>query len=807
MKTRIIKFGGSSLGNPECIRRALSIIEASYSAEKRLITVVSALGGVTNTLIDLCALAKSANPTYKGILNDVISRHEQIVFDLVATEHRKTALKSLSDIFHELRDTLDGMYLLREETARTRDLVMSCGERASSVLIASALQSRNIEFSPCDSRDFILTDGKHGEARVDFEQSEMLINEYFNEHAGNYICTGFIASAKNGETTTLGRSGSDYTASILASALNAEEIVIWTDVPGVMTADPRITPDAFAIPNISYEDASELSHFGARVIFPPTMIPAMKKNIPIRIKNSFEPEKEGSLISSQATDADFHATGIASIDKVALLRIQGSGMVGVRGISARLFDCLAVHEINIILITQASSEHSICFAIDAHKAEAAVKAINQAFQLEIEAGFIDSVTPEEKTAIIAVVGDKMRHKPGISAEVFSALGRQKINVKAISQGSSERNISIVIDAIDTVRAINALHRALFPIKEKTAVYCIGSGLVASAFIDLLKDSTLQLNGVTNSRKMLLRASGLNTERVLNALDEKGKTANIDDFITAIKNDPTRSKVCLDCTASADIAMRYRDIFSAGASLVTPNKIANTRNMDYYKELKSIAHENGVKFRYEATVGAGLPVISTLQSMLETGDKINKIEAILSGTLSYLFNTFSLDSTFSKTVLFAKEQGFTEPDPREDLGGMDVARKALILAREIGCEPEMSDSIPEPLISEACSKAKNVDEAMILLAADDEKWEKRLQGLKKEKKVLRYIAEITTKGIKIALREIAAEHPFYHLSGPDNIVAIYSDRYPINPLVIKGAGAGAVVTASGMMGDVIRVVHD
>lgn len=807
MKTKVIKFGGSSLENTECILRALDIIKSNMSEDKRLLTVVSALGGVTNSLIELCRLARSGDSLYKGILNDLISRHEQIVFELITSDYRKEALHLLSLIFHELRDTLNGMYLLREETPRTRDLIMSCGERAAAILVSVALNSKDMESSVCDTREIIISDNKYGEARVNFVQSEQKIKDYFNEHAGNYICTGFIASTKDGETTTLGRSGSDYTASILASSLQAEEIVIWTDVPGVMTADPRVTPDAFAIPSISYEDASELSHFGARVIFPPTMIPAMQKNIPIWIRNSFDPEAPGTLISNKGTEADFHATGIASINNVALLRMQGSGMVGVRGISARLFDCLAQHEINIILITQASSEHSICFAIDAHKADSAIEAIHETFQLEIEAGMIDHIIPEKNTAIIAVVGDKMRHKPGISAEIFSALGRQRINVKAISQGSSERNISTVIDAADTGRAINALHRALFPINEKTAIYCIGSGLVATAFIGLLNDSSLQLNGVTNSRKMLLRASGLNTEKALISLEEKGKTADIDLFIKAMKDDPTRSKICLDCTASPIIASKYHDILSAGVSLVTPNKIANTRSIDYYTSLKNAAIENNSKYRYEATVGAGLPVISTLQSMLETGDKVNKIEAILSGTLSYLFNTFSLESTFSETVLFAKEQGFTEPDPREDLGGMDVARKALILAREIGCDLEMSDSCPEPLISEACQKAKSVDEAMKLLADEDELWTKRLERLNKEGKVLRYIAEISPKGIKIALREIDAKHPFYHLSGPDNVVAIYSVRYPINPLVIKGAGAGAIVTASGMMGDVLRITNE
>ena len=806
MNKIVLKFGGSSLADVDCIRRALDIIEKKKGSAQ-VLCVVSALGGVTDMLIELCERARTGDPNYKGMLNDLIARHEQIVFSLVGTDLRKQTLHDMSAVFHELRDTLNGLFLLREETLRTRDLIMSTGERLSAMLISAALASQGNTCSVCDTRELIFTNGEHGRAKVDFTLTDHAIKSFFNGADGTYICTGFIASDKKGQTTTLGRSGSDYTASILAASLDAEKIEIWTDVDGVMTADPRVASDAFAVPEISYEDAGELSHFGAKVIFPPTMIPAMKKNIPIHIRNSFFPDRSGTIISSESTGTDYHATGIASIDHIALLRMQGSGMVGVRGISARLFDCLARHEINIILITQASSEHSICFAIDSQKADRAVEVLKENFHLEMQAGMIDDITPEKETSIIAVVGDKMQHKPGIAAEIFSALGRQKINVKAISQGSSERNISIVIDRRDTKTSVNVLHRALFPVKEKTAVYCIGSGLVATAFMGMMKNSELQLNGVINSRKMLLRASGLNTQKALKALEEKGKKAHIDEFIEVMRSDPTYSKVCLDCTASKDIALKYKDILESGVSLVTPNKIANTETMDYYKDLRDTAFQQHVKYRYESTVGAGLPVISTLQSMLETGDKIRKIEAILSGTLSYLFNNFSLEKSFSETVRFAREKGFTEPDPREDLGGMDVARKALILAREIGYELEISDSVPEPLISNDCAQADSIDQAMDLLALDDKTWYQRLQRLAEENKVLRYIATIEEGKIRISVQEIGPDHPFYNLSGPDNIVAIYSERYPINPLVIKGAGAGAVVTASGMMGDVLRIINE
>ncbi|MBW6458407.1 MAG: ACT domain-containing protein [FCB group bacterium] len=423
----------------------------------------------------------------------------------------------------------------------------------------------------------------------------------------------------------------------------------------------------------------------------------------------------------------------------------------------------------------------------------------------MKAGMIDAIVPEKDTAIIAVVGDRMQHRPGIAAKIFGALGQKEINVKAISQGSSERNVSIVIDREDEHAAINALHRALFPVREKTAVYLIGTGLVATALINLLKDSDLQLNAVTNSRKMLYRSGGLEPDQVPELLEKHGEKADLEKFLKKLRLDPTPRKICVDCTASADISARYHDILATGVSLVTPNKIANTAPLDYYKALRELSRKGLVQYKYEATVGAGLPVISTLRSMLETGDKVRRIEAILSGTLSYIFNTFSAEISFSKVVKTAMENGYTEPDFREDLKGMDVARKALILAREIGYPLEMKDSEPQALISQACRQAGTVEEAFRELEKEDEAWRERMAALEKKGKVLRYIADIQEGRIGISAKEIDSTHPFYHLSGPDNIVAIYSDRYSINPLVIKGAGAGAVVTAGGIMSDILAII--
>ncbi len=807
MQQLVLKFGGSSLADAACITRALDIVEKSINAGMQPLTVVSALGGVTNTLIALCDRARAGDAAYKVLLQELVSRHERILSALVPPELRADAQEAAARVFNVLSDTLNGLSLLGEETPKIRDKVLASGEGISAILFSAALRSRGIACELADARDLIRTDSRFGAAQVDLPFSYETIRKKLADPRTPYVIPGFIAKNAKGETTTLGRSGSDYTASIIGSALEVSRIEIWTDVDGVMTADPRITPDAFPIPRISYEDAMELSHFGAKVIFPPTMIPAMKKNIPIHIKNSFSPEKPGTVISAEGNMTDYHATGIASIEHIALLRVQGSGMVGVRGISARLFDCLARHEINIILITQASSEHSICIGIDAGKADIAVEMLQETFFLEMKAGMIDAIIPENDTAVIAVVGDKMRHKPGIAAEVFGALGRKRINIIAISQGSSERNISIVVAREDAPAAINALHRALFPIRERTAVYLIGTGQVARSFLALMKERDMQLNGLTNSRSMLMRSKGMDPESAAGLLANQGKKAEIVRFIDAIRVDPTPRKVCVDCTASGDIALRYPDILAAGASVVTPNKIANTASMEFYASLREICRKHHVQYKYEATVGAGLPVISTLDYMIETGDRIHRIEAILSGTLSFIFNTFSPEITFSETVKLALEKGYTEPDPREDLKGMDVARKALILAREIGYPLEMEDAIPESLVSGACMKADTADEVIQALARDDDKWKKRILRLKNEGKALRYIAVITNGKIEITVKEIDGMHPFYNLSGPDNIVAIYSERYPINPLVIKGAGAGAVVTASGIMGDILHITQE
>lgn len=796
MERVVYKFGGTSLADIDRIERALELISRERTKGRQILLVVSALGGVTNELINLCILAIAGNRDYINRYEALVHRHFHILTSLSAAGDVNVLL---DDIFTELREKLDGLYLLRELTPAAKDLILSCGERLSAAIIHTALTAKNIPARRCDTRELILSDSVFGAAAVMFPETNARIRAKITEDESVWVFTGFIAADASGRTTTLGRSGSDYTASIIAAALKVSEIVIWTDVDGVLTADPRICPEAFTIPRICYEDAMELSHFGAKVIFPPTMIPAMKASIPIRIRNSYKPDNPGTVIESGRSETPYLATGIASIENISLLRIQGSGMVGRRGLSARLFECLSRHSINIILITQASSEHSICIAIESDKTNTALQALRENYQLEIEAGLIDDILPERDAAILAVVGDKMRHTPGIAAAVFSALGNKGINVKAISQGSSERNISIVIARKDEKKAIRALHDALFRKNGKEVLYLIGTGNVGSAFADILGNT--KLRGLCNSRKMFIDTSGVPGKNALEVLDKKGILADTESFICKMIADPAAKKICIDCSASADIASRYEDILRGGVSLVTANKIANADSMDYYRKLKKICQEKAVGYRYETTVGAALPLISTIRGLQQSGDTIRAIEGIVSGTLSYLFNSLDSKSSFSEIVREAKELGYTEPDPRLDLRGTDVLRKALILAREIGYSCEAKEIKLPKLISKKSEEAPNTEAFMETLKEEDPNWKKRTTDAEKSGKRLRYILHIENGNIGIHLKAIGKEHPFYHINGTDNIVAIYSRRYADNPLVIRGAGAGGELTASGVYTDV------
>lgn len=809
MKYKILKFGGSSLKNEHRFKVAVQIIQSEIEKGLCPVVVASALGGVTNLIVDASELACEGDKKFEIIFEEIKNRHFRVIDTMLHGDVESK--RYVMNILEDLSTSLQGLFLLRDMSDRISDTILSSGERMSTVILNRALEIEGIRSTVCDARECIRTDSNFGNARVDHNRTEELICEKFEkEHYDAWVVTGFIAADESGATTTLGRSGSDYTASIFGSALEVDEIDIWTDVDGVMTADPVKTKDAFVISKLSYEDAMELSHFGAKVIFPPTMIPAMKKNIPINIRNSYDLEKPGTVICSECELADGVAAGIASIDGISLLIVQGSGMVGVRGISARLFDCLAINRINIIMITQASSEHSICIAVKSQKSALAKKVIQEEFQLELQAQLIDRIAVEDETAILAVVGDGMRQRTGVAAKVFQSLGKHLINVKAISQGSSERNISIVISRHDEERAISILHRSLFPNKEKTAVYLIGTGLVGYEFIDLFNRSAIsdkcQLNGIMNLDGYYVYNRGVKTADRDKLLAKVRPLGDLDKYVRRIWQDPSQNIICVDCTASRVVAEKYPELLQHGVSVVTPNKIANTGMYADYMKLRSDAAEKQVEFRYETNVGAALPVISTLRNMVETGDEILRIEAVLSGTLSYLFNTMSSEQSFSNTVKNAIDLGYAEPDPREDLKGSDVSRKALILARELGYALEISDSIPESLVSESCCMAKKPEDVMTEIAADDVNWVERCKKLQEKNERMRYIATVEKGRIDISVKEVDASHPFYNLSGPDNIVAIYSQRYPMNPLVIKGAGAGAAVTAGGIMADVLSIVN-
>lgn len=810
---KVMKFGGSSVKDAECIRKVITIIKENNKPAAPPVVVVSACGKTTNRLLALAETALTEPDLALSELEDIVSGHKEIAASLLDKKGADTYSVILSDTQEALSNVLRGISLIEEITPRSLDYIASSGEHLSSNLIALALEGAGTAAMQVDARRLIMADPPHGSGLVRRKESAEAILHEIGSNNKIIIVPGFVASTPEGHTITLGRGGSDYSASIIGAALQAEVIEIWTDVDGMMTADPARVPRAFCQEEITYEEAMELSHFGARVIYPPTIQPAIEFNIPILIKNTFNPVAPGSRIH-RSGKADRDITGISSVSNIALIRLQGSGMVGVTGISGRVFGALADAGISAILISQASSEHTICFAVLPEFAERAGQVLIQTFQYEIARHQIDSPVIEENLAVISVVGEQMRNRNGIAARVFGSLGNNGVNVVAIAQGSSERNISAVISSTDEEKALRALHEEFFfPERKFINVFLAGTGLIGSSLLQQINDHMemlsrehhheIRLIGVMNSRMMCFDEEGLNSARVSDRLNE-GTLSNISSFIEKMSTLNLPNKVFVDCTASDLVSKAYEEILNRSIHIVTPNKRAQSCKYLQFKKLKDLSVKKNVTILWETSVGAGLPVINTLNDLIKSGDRLHRIEAVLSGTLSYIFNSFDGEVPFSEVVKVAREKGFTEPDPRDDLNGADVARKILILAREAGATMEPETVEVENLVPESCRSAASIDQFFNSLAQEDEYFSDLLATARLNGKRLCYIAAYENGSATVRLQQIDEAHPFYNLSGSDNIISFTTDRYRERPLVVKGPGAGAEVTAAGVFADIIRL---
>lgn len=811
---KVLKFGGTSVGSVDSIKQVAAILGGLHKKKQKFIVVCSAMSGVTNTLVELGQKASTTDATYTQVLKSLEQKHVQAAKTLLDVKAQSKAVAQIKLLINELQDLLHGIFLLKELSPRTNDLLLSFGERLSCYLVAEYVKQEGIPVDFLDAREVVRTDANFGNARVDFKKTDKLIKEYLKDRKHSVVVTGFIGSTDKNETTTLGRGGSDYTASIFGAAVDTDAIEIWTDVDGVMTADPRKVKSAFTLDEVSYVEMMELSHFGAKVIYPPTLQPAFKKRIPIWIKNTFNPEFIGTLISEKTKNSNYLVKGVTSIENISLLNLTGSGMVGVPGVSGRLFGALARHQINVVLITQASSEHSICFVIDSKDTNRARVAVEEEFTYEMQQGKIDKLVEKHELAIVAIVGDNMRNTPGISGKLFGSLGKNGINVVAIAQGSSEINLSVVIPKTDLTKALNIIHESFFISDTKDMnVFIVGVGLIGGTLIKqiqkqasyLSKEKNIKINivGLANSKKMLIQPNGIALSSWKDKLDNADK-ADIKSFVKKMIELNLPNTIFVDNTSHKEVVEHYHSILDASISVVTPNKLANSSLFKDYKKLQETAFKRRVKFLYETNVGAGLPVISTLNDLKDSGDKIIRIEGILSGTLSYIFNTFKGDKKFSDVVKEAKEKGYTEPDPRDDLNGKDVARKILILSREAGFEMEMDDVVIENILPAPCLKAKTVEEFFVQLEKNNDVFSKRREEADKAGKVLRFIAKLEDGKATVSLQSVDTAHPFYSLSGSDNMISFTTERYKDRPLVVKGPGAGAEVTAAGVFADILRI---
>lgn len=809
----VLKFGGSSVANAQNISLVKNIVQ--QNDYKKQYIIVSALGGITDLLLETAASAAHQDPQYKIPLNEIEKRHLDTVKSLIPTNGQAGILSQIKAAINTLETLLEGAFLIGEITPKLSDKIVSFGELLSSYIISAYFKSQGLDALHADARTLITTNEIHGKASVNYKKTNKKLQDFQEAHKNAVIVMGgFIASSTEGVATTLGRGGSDFTAAIVAAALDAVLLEIYTDVSGMFTANPKLVKQARPIISISYEEAMELSHFGAKVLYPPTIQPVLQKQIPIAIKNTFEPQAVGTLIQKQTSEGNKTVQGISHVENMALISLEGPGMVGIPGISKRFFEVLSNAKISVVLITQASSEHSICVGIAAEDTSNAVALVNEAFEFEMSQGKIKAVIAEKDLAIIALVGDQMKKHQGLSGKMFATLGKNNVNIRAIAQGASERNISAVIEKTDVKKALNALHEVFFEENIKQLnLFVMGVGNVGAKLLaqlaqqkDYLKKQlklSVRVIGMSNSRTMCFASDGIDLNNWQNILSN-GEKADQALFLQKITDLNLRNAIFVDNTASDVVANTYADYLSKSISVVTCNKIACASAYPNYRKLKDLARTYNASFLFETNVGAGLPIIDTLKNLVASGDEIKEIQAVLSGSLNFVFNHFNDQTTFHNVVKQAQEEGYTEPDPTIDLSGIDVMRKILILARESGHVMEISD-IENNAFLPAESLETNSNEAFFeSLIKYEGDFQAMYQKASASGAKLKYVASFKGGKASVGLQEIPQGHDFYALEGSDNIVLFYTERYPDQPMIIKGAGAGAAVTASGIFADIIRV---
>lgn len=809
---KVLKFGGTSVGTVESLRHVKRIVE---ECEEQVIVVVSALGGITDLLIKTAHQASTGDITYMQNYAKIVERHISVINGIVPQEKIATVRAKIDMLLEELGNIYRGVSLIKDLSSRTLDIIVSYGERMSSTIVSNVIEDTTL----FDSREFIKTENQFNKHVLQAELTERLIKETFGTFTGKVaLVPGFISTdAKANDITNLGRGGSDYTAALICAALDASQLEIWTDVDGFMTADPRVISTAYVIDKLTFIEAMELCNFGAKVVYPPTIYPVFQKNIPILIKNTFNSSAPGTLISDEHGSVEGKAIkGISSINDTCLITLTGFGMVGVIGVNSRIFAALARNGISVFLVSQASSEHNTSFAVKNCDAEEAVKVLKDEFSAELLTGEISDITPEKDLATVAIVGENMKHTPGIAGKLFNTLGRNGINVIACAQGASETNISFVIDSRSLRKALNVIHDSFFLSETQVLnLFVVGVGNVGKNLLsqihhqqeDLLKNKALELRivGIANSKKCVFNRDGINIENYQEALEKSELVATPENIRNGVIDMNIFNSVFVDCTASADIADIYGSLIEHNVNVVAANKIAASSCYNNYTYLKNMTHKKGVKFLFETNVGAGLPIINTINSLIATGDKIIKIEAVLSGTLNYIFNTISPEIPLSKAIKMAQEAGYSEPDPRIDLCGKDVARKIVILAREAGYKVEQEDVVRNLFIPTEFFEG-TLDDFFKNVEGMDVEFEELRKGAADKNEHLRFVARMDEGAVSIGLESVDQTHPFYTLAGSNNVILITTERYNEYPMVIKGYGAGAEVTAAGIFSDIISIAN-